>query len=659
MDLIQQILGPQPPALDPRFYAVPPIAARDDLYDAHVEARAAVAVVPPGQDAAVLQAGSAPPLRRTSERVQRIQAVQARLAAEAATEQARQAQAQAEAAAAAAAQQAALGGVVYTPLGGLVAKLQNKDNIYLEASNTLLPVLLGGFEGPMAATSRVTFDQLFSRRLTDLCSLVYGGILTQKLQARFSRDAAIRDFFELTPPQTQCDRVIGGLQGPIQTHCWICGTRLQQPPCGAQCTQDCEHRADVALAMSTTGLYDSVLHSILARSQRGAEEYMNLLRYEYAWSHALCNRIKKDAHFIVPRVDPGTRLATFDANRAGILAVLGEIFREVPRGYPPPHEAELRGEIERARAVWSGLPGDPVTPIQGNYIQTRPGQIERALKPLTDKLNALRLTPSGICLRFTNGLLLRAIHLAPELTKESIWSNLPPEYQAILSARLAGGRRRTRRRAQSRKGQRGGATLAQKRGVMESVVEYILTTMSLAPLFESLVNLELEVGEKVEIGDLMANMAKAVDAHVVRTLTMLQRINWSLVDYAAQRLTGIELIGYTLFIVFAPGGASALTVNSGSGSASPVSRASSGYGTPVAPGSPVSYGRVGTDPRLLSQTGNQTPPYSSLATVSTPGTPTASNPMSPVSVQRNLTNPGVLRGGSGFKFTMGRRPDWL
>lgn len=683
MDLIQQVLGQGGPLpVDGAMAPVLPIpgawaaANQDDaLFRAYLEAQAAVAVVPPGQDDAALQAGSAPPLRRTSERVQRIQAqTQALAAAAAAFAAATRAEAEAQRARIAA-EQAAAGVVNYVPLGGLIAKLQNKDNAYLQASNSLLPALLGGYTVSTMAPSRVTFKQLFSLQVVDLCRLVYGDLLTQKLLARFSQDRAIRDFFELTPPQTQCARVLGGLQGPIQTHCWICGTRLQQPPCeGPRCTQDCEHRADIGLAMTTTGIYDSVLHNILGRAGRGAE-YMNLLRHEYAWSHALCNRIKKDAHFLLPDVNAQGRV-TFQANNAGILAVLNRIFDQVPRGYPPPQAADIMNEVIRTPMVWSGIPTDrTLTPIpnqDGAYVAMRPGQIAAALNPLAEQLNALGLTPRGICLRFTNGLLLRAIHLAPELTKESIWESLPPEYQGILSDRLRGGRRRTRRRGQSRKRQRGGGNINEKWRLMELILESILSTVSLAMLFESLVNMGGGAG-RASIGGAMEEIANQVDAHVQRMLGGFQRIDLNLLDYGIRTRTGIDLIGFALGVVFAPP-PPALTVNTAapaavvSGPSTPISAAAvSRPSTPVQPGTPSTPAQPFA---LLSPQNAWDPRVSSLVSDGTVRTQsryasnesemTQSQPY-PASPQQGppKVNRGVFQGGSGFKFTMGKRPDWL
>lgn len=680
MDLIQQVLGQGGPLPVDRAMApvlpIPGAAAAsnqdDPLYSAYLEAQAAVAVVPPGQDDAVLQAGSAPPLRRTSERVQRIQAQsQALQAAAAAFAAATRAEAEAQRARIAA-EQAAAGVVTYVPLGSLIAKLQNKDNAYLQASNSLLPALLGGYTVPTMAPSRVTFRQLFSLQVVDLCRLVYGDLLTQKLLARFSQDRAIRDFFELTPPQTQCARVLGGVQGAIQTHCWICGTRLQQPPCETRCIQDCEHRADIGLAMTTTGLYDSVLHNILGRAGRGAE-YMNLLRHEYAFSHALCNRIKKDAHFLLPVVNQGR--VTFHANEDGIRGVLNRIFDPTPRGYPPPQAADIINEVTRNPRLWSGIPTDPnLTPIPnqaGAYVAMRPGQIAVALNPLAERLNALGLTPGGICLRFTNGLLLRAIHLAPELTKESIWASLPPEYQGILSDRLRGGRRRTRRRTQSRKGQRGGGNINEKWRLMELILESILSTVSLAILFESLTN----VREMTSIGGVMEEFERQVDAHVQRMLGGFQRIDLNLLDYGIRTRTGVDLIGFALGVVFAPP-PPALTVNTAapavavvSGPSTPLSAApGSRPSTPVGAPAPVAVnpsfglltpddrGRLPIASRLLTQDGTPIQPrYASQSTQRTNSQ--YSDPESPGGTPR--VNSGVFGTRGGFKFTMGKRPNWL
>lgn len=673
----QEVLGTGElqPTVEERI-PVLPIAGQDELYDAYVEAQAAVEALPPNQDAqTVLTTGSELIMRRTSERVQRIQAQQqalekARVAAAA--------KARADAQAAADARSAAASPASYTPLGGIIGKLENKDATYQEASTNLFPQLMGGTPDSTVAAPRVTFNQLFTLGLVRLCRLVYGDILTKKLQSRFSQDDDIRDFFELTPPQTQCSRVIGSLEGPIQTYCWICGTKLQQPRCAEKCVRDCEHRADVALALSTTGLYDSVLHSILARSERGADEYINLLQHEYAWSHAVCNRTKKAAHFLTASVNGGG-VVQFKADRPAIKTILDSLFSSPKETrYPDPQPTQIVTEF--TKPVWSGdineSEADFRSVREGEYLETRPLAVGNALLPLTTKLNSLQLTPKGLCLRFTNGLLLRAIHLAPELTKESIWTSLPPEYQAILNRRLGAGRRRTHRRNRVQKILRGGGLEEQKKEAMESLVEYIVSTISLSTLFSEFGTM----GSEGTIGNVMELMEGAVDTHLQRTLGTLKSIDWPLLHFGTQTRVGMDLVEHALTVIFAP---PALIVNTAAPASAPVSGQSTPLSVEAASPERTSRGLPSAPTEgvmLVSPLVNKAP--STLTT--TPPTvgrpaqaPAPAPPPAPVgmlSLVPAATPPGSLqatqgdqmdqepalgRGRGGFKFTMGRRPDWL
>jgi len=301
---------------------------------------------------------------------------------------------------------------------------------------------------------------------------------------------------------------------------------------------------DLVLAMVTTGIYDSILHEILAAVGR-AEEYMNLLTYEYAYAHSVCNSVKNDDHFLTGSVTADKRVV-FAADTKGIQKTLTTLFGAPKETkYPGPQPTEIVNHV--GEPLWSGDIERADVAVSKDYLATRTDVIAGSLQSLITKLNGLALSPKNMCLRFTNGLLLRAIYIAPELTKSAIWDSLPDTYKAILTTRLGGSRRRrTRRRTL-----RGGATPEEKLAYTVYVVEYIVSLVSLPTLFESLLNLRNTGG--LSIPDVLAEMERIVEGHIATVHRTLEGIEWDRVYDGSRRLTGEDLVGHLLRGVLAPG----------------------------------------------------------------------------------------------------------
>lgn len=371
-----------------------------------------------------------------------------------------------------------------------------RDRIYYTACMNILPLLgnytslVNGVEsGAYDATiePRIMFNQLFpteGAKLTDVCRLVYGEILTRQLQAHYGD---MRLFFTASRNDTQCSNVLGSVGGRVLTHCWICGLPLQLVS-SRKDQEDCEHRLNVLLALIFTGLYDGILQGILSRSPRGTAEYINLLEFEYGWSHPICNRLKRDSPFVHATVDEGQRKGgetkvSVTASRSGINTTLTSIFSQQQRGYPTPSQSELIASIETT-PQWDGSNGSEGMAAPQSFTSYRASRvdvIERSLGPLLAKLKQRDLTAKQLCLRVTRGFLLRACVLAPDLVQTTIYDSLPPEYQDFvrdnLIARTGSSRRRTLRRM--RGGGLGGVIGA---GKLYDIIEYVVKTVQLQSL---------------------------------------------------------------------------------------------------------------------------------------------------------------------------------
>ena len=106
-----------------------------------------------------------------------------------------------------------------------------------------------------------------------------------------------------TPPQTQCEKSIYGLNKRIvnkkgqavfvNTKCYICGDTFrlntEEPD---YYTPECEHLLPVALALCHLWLVDEDKYDVLDVSIK------RLIKKEYAWAHACCNRTKSNRSMI-------------------------------------------------------------------------------------------------------------------------------------------------------------------------------------------------------------------------------------------------------------------------------------------------------------------------------------------------------------------------
>ena len=206
------------------------------------------------------------------------------------------------------------------------------NSVYLEASANLFPLLgvpnrvLDAILPPAGA--RPSLEAIFSGATSSVCDLVYGPGLREDLARSFttaSDDANIRKFFEVDNPGTQCKNVIGGVTD--DTTCWICSkgvTGMGNP--------ECEHRLAVLLALFVTGLYDSRIAAKAATDPA----YKDLLKYEYEWSHNRCNQIKREHAFITFEVSgTGDKHIEFKPDMEAIKGYLTTIITTEYKGYTP------------------------------------------------------------------------------------------------------------------------------------------------------------------------------------------------------------------------------------------------------------------------------------------------------------------------------------
>ena len=435
----QEVLGPQPPAPDPRLNAVPPIPPQR-------------AVDEDGDGAMAREPEPKFTVRRRQSRQELMAVIRAQRAREEAdllrleaerTAQRKQAVAQRKAEQAAAASAAI--GARWSGLDQLNAlAIQTRLAIYNAASENLYPILMmtkAELERDDPADyGGVALTDIFTRKLSFVCDLVFGTDVRQALATRFttaSKSPTIRDFFELEPQTPQCNAVIGNKV--LTNPCWLCSIRLEL----ATANHQCEHKLPLLPALLVTGLYDRRLHAYLVQTNRAAD-YMALLGLEYGWSHARCNQLKSDDSFLTPRIDDRTKVVTFINNDDGINDFVRTLFTttDYERSYTPTLE-DLRGEV-----------GD----IAGAQQRSTTG-IQEGLRPLVEKLNRKQFTAKQLMSHFIRGMTNRVIELAPDQAR-GLRVRLSPDQVRRVEARLAGragGRRRTRsnRRGTYRR-QRGG-----------------------------------------------------------------------------------------------------------------------------------------------------------------------------------------------------------
>ena len=326
------------------------------------------------------------------------------------------------------------------------------DAIYELAGQNLLPIFLV----PNAVLAkdyektpgRFGLESLLTKSLTPVCELIYGPGLTHALAESFTpkgRRPYIRSFFEITKANDQCKDVIGDWREQSDPKCWICGVTVAKE----RGDPECEHKLPMLFALLLTGLFDRRLAGILQSAGLSAQ-YKALLGNEYAWSHNRCNQIKNDDVFIDFTV-AGDKTVTFRTNPVIIKDNLDSVLKHASYA---PTAAELWGFIQ------TGPP--PYTGTQPEWIASRIPEVETQLASLLTKLNARRYTTKQLASHFVNGLLDRAIALAPQLVNAYVndenGPKLDPDQRKALEARLLenlektkGGRRRTRHRRANRK----------------------------------------------------------------------------------------------------------------------------------------------------------------------------------------------------------------
>lgn len=317
------------------------------------------------------------------------------------------------------------------------------DPIFLMACQNILPLCMASahtlneeYAKPKAV---IDLSTLFTKSLTTVCELVYGRGLTADLAIEFSgkhEAPYIRHFFERTKAGGQCRAVIDAPKA--DTVCWICNVKV-----AGMGTPECEHKLSILPALLLTGLFDAKFYAWLQKNGR-EQEYLNLLeKTEYAWAHQRCNQIKSDDVFIDYDMNRG--LVVFQPSRSAIVTTLDVVIQTPYANYSPKLET-LRSAIDATRTDFSRWPNERA-----------PG-VASQLSPLFDKVNAKGFTAKQLMSHFINGLLDRAIVLAPGLVAKHIEGlNLTERQRTLLNDRLAGKTGGKLRRRTTRRKLRGGA----------------------------------------------------------------------------------------------------------------------------------------------------------------------------------------------------------
>ena len=318
-------------------------------------------------------------------------------------------------------------------------------DIYNAASENLYPILMLT-NAELSADSpddfrEISLTDIFTKKLSFVCDMLFGKYLRENLATMFSQPSAkrtnIRDFFEFDDPNVQCSGVIGEIKD--ETNCWLCrvtlaGTRLIP----------CEHKLPLLPALLLTGLYDRNLAAYLIREGKARyADYMELLRFEYGWSHQRCNQIKSDIPFFIPKVNDGKRV-TFEFDPVAIQGLVIAIRQSTRHeGFSPP-------------LAWL----QPRVGSEEDIVKA----IKLEMTPLLNKLNAKNFTTNQLMSHFVRGLLDRVVNLAPAQAEQFLWNRLNPKQRTRVATRLkggVGGRRRTHaQRRGTYRHQRGGKAQA-------------------------------------------------------------------------------------------------------------------------------------------------------------------------------------------------------
>jgi hypothetical protein len=296
--------------------------------------------------------------------------------------------------------------------------------------------------------------------LSKVCDAVYGPPLRNLIANQFKpagKPASMRAFFELESPQTECEVVLRYPQEhPVFHYCWICRTGLSQEVGKTEC----EHKLQILLSLVISGLYDKRLHTILIRSNRG-DQYLDLLKYEYAYAHQRCNQIKSDTSLVTIQVDGrGVKRVQALPDPTKTRVMLSKILSETdsPTAYTPT-PADLWTKIRTETPQWLGGVADETATVP-NWSGTKPewtaartDEIGTIMADCVAKFNAANYTTEAVIAHFVNGLWKRACRLAPQAVREIAYTNLPPTYQKMVDETLdslkkvsGGSNRKTRHR---------------------------------------------------------------------------------------------------------------------------------------------------------------------------------------------------------------------
>ena len=537
---------------------------------------------------------------------------------------------------------------------------------------------------PFLAREKVALDAFFTKGLTDVCESVFGPRLTRRLMTEFSGvndGLSIRNFFEIDPPGAQCVGVLSEKlrQSAIWNHCWICGTPIDIN--ATEKPKECEHKFSILPALVVTGLYDSRLRKALI-SNGTHDIYREQLVNEYAYSHRRCNQVKSDVVFASLSYEGNNpRIVKCVQNPASIGATLKDILERPAEQVPTytPRPDVLMGKLGREPA-WDGkatsfsptLP--PLNPwTQDAWINARTPVIGAAIEEAAAKFNSKRLSAAIVKTHIVNAMLTRAIEISATLVEEEIWDSLSDAGRALVTQSLKerkGGRRTTRqRRKGTHRAMQGGANDDIWADIVSSrIKEYRVKELgdALEAQFTATTPKDDLEYNRAVIGVFMQHV-RNTDAEINQVLETTIGALWAKTrpdDDAPsgpiRRTTGSQERIET---------ASPLPL-------SPISaRAATGFTTPGSrvPSSSMASTAYGSEPRTSSQYSVGTlgsPLAFSLAPApgSVPQSPSSSGEsegMPKPPIRKRVSERGAQDGddvdvkGGGFKFALGKRPDWL
>ena len=225
----------------------------------------------------------------------------------------------------------------------------------------------------------------------------------------FKKKHKLRNIWELTGPETQCNNTIGKVDE--NTKCWLCGFSIESEPLGLLGT--CDHILPIAQARFFLDLYNPSYKRTISDDRK------ELLKLEYAWAHRFCNAVKQDIPIIKGYTEDGTD-PKWTIDNEGISLILKRIINYKKEFY----------KAEKS-IIWKQINSTkPVKNKQNKQASALDSWLQRRTDSISDKAYPILEYLQGPSIEKGSGRLIFLAGVAKSLTIE----NIQPTFYRILEA---------------------------------------------------------------------------------------------------------------------------------------------------------------------------------------------------------------------------------